>query len=552
MFHVSTSDPPADGSPDRVPRMAPRAGRSTKTTVRTMGYGSLTVSAWLVAAVAAGHGVAFADDASGSASSSASSSSTASRPGGDVGPRLTLSTRNSDPDDDGDVTNDAGDAATGPGVDDASGADVESKKPTLQELPLQTTVPLDSDSIAPIKKKVRPRATTTIEMRDRFPDSDAGAHDTTQRAAIDSKAVTAPAAPPVARTARVPAPMLTASARLVAGSSATRPAAGVTTQGSTGPTVAIPTAVAASNPIARVAGAVHRFVDALLSAFKASGSSALSGQTPFAWAVLAFVRRTFFNQAPKIGAVNIGQQQADGVITGNVDAIDPDEMGKKVQIRANVFAFPAQPRTPEPDCDCAVVDGFAGLPFMNDAYLGTEPGSNWHAPDAVDITCVYIGSSGAVTYTGKEIGEVTIDGLGTGDVTLDFEGVLLSATQERSVAQLQPHLGTGDLKGVRGTVISESTLDATGAATGVLTGEVVRPEVRYQIVRQPKHGTVSIDAVTGQFAYTPDQAFAELGGDDSFQVVATDGRFNVLNLFRKYNGDPVRTVNLNVASTVAV
>ena len=28
-------------------------------------------------------------------------------------------------------------------------------------------------------------------------------------------------------------------------------------------------------------------------------------------------------------------------------------------------------------------------------------------------------------------------------------------------------VGTGDLKGVRGTVISESTLDATGAATGV-------------------------------------------------------------------------------------
>lgn len=310
--------------------------------------------------------------------------------------------------------------------------------------------------------------------------------------------------------------------------------------------------VTAPNPVAVITDVVHRFFDALFGPLQELMSSAPAGQNPLAWALLAFVRRTFFNQAPEITAVNIGSQQSNGVITGTIDAIDPDEMGKTVKIGANVFAYPAQPRTPEPDCGCAVVDGVAGLPFMNDAYLGTEPGSNWYAPDAVDITCVYIGSNGAVTYTGKEIGEVTIDGLGTGHVTLLFDGVLLSATQERSVAQLQPHLGTGDLKGVRGTVISESTLDATGAATGVLTGEVVRPELRYKLVTQAAHGTVVIDEVTGQFTYTPDPAFAAAGGDDSFEVVVTDGRFNLLNLFKPHNGDPVRTINLSVAGTTAV
>ncbi|WP_141863663.1 hypothetical protein [Arthrobacter sp. SLBN-53] len=310
--------------------------------------------------------------------------------------------------------------------------------------------------------------------------------------------------------------------------------------------------VTAPNPVAIITDVVHRFFDALFGPLQELMSSAPAGQNPLAWALLAFVRRTFFNQAPEITAVNIGSQQADGVITGTIDAIDPDEMGKTVKIGANVFAYPARPRTPEPDCGCAVVDGVAGLPFMNDAYLGTEPGSNWHAPDAVDITCVYIGSNGAVTYTGKEIGEVTIDGLGTGHVTLLFDGVLLSATQERSVAQLQPHLGTGDLKGVRGTVISESTLDATGAATGVLSGEVVRPELRYKLVTQAAHGTVVIDEVTGQFTYTPDPAFAAAGGDDSFEVVVTDGRFNLLNLFKPHNGDPVRTISLSVAGTTAV
>ena len=421
-----------------------------------------------------------------------------------------------------------------PDVSETPVEPVEAATPQESERPQQPAAPADTDTAAGAQNQ---------------PDSGRD-HDAASNSAVEQMQSDAVPVQP-ART--VSADRL--SARTTARAESAGPSSGPATFAPATLSMTAPAAAAAvtaPNPVAAITDVVHRFFDALFGPLQELMSSAPAGQNPLAWALLAFVRRTFFNEAPEINAVNIGSQQANGVITGTIDAIDPDEMGKTVKIGANVFAYPAQPRIPEPDCGCAVVDGVAGLPFMNDAYLGSEPGSNWHAPDAVDITCVYIGSNGAVTYTGKEIGEVTIDGLGTGHVTLLFDGVLLSATQERSVAQLQPHLATGDLKGVRGTVISESTLDATGAATGVLTGEVVRPELRYKLVTQAAHGTVVIDEITGQFTYTPDPAFAAAGGDDSFEVVVTDGRFNLLNLFKPHNGDPVRTINLSVVGAVAV
>lgn len=482
-------------------------------------------------------------DANDSLRSSKSDKKQADSQSGDSGSASTNDTEESDDVDPNPVA-----GTSGSELEAESPAPVVSETPSETELPTVPAAPADPELAVTVDTDIDPVPAQPVIESERYSSSGGSAAGTKTTTKEDVPAISAPVEPAVTKNVRPSVSITAISARSAASATGSAPVPAATPQ-----TIGIESAVpaAAPGPIAMIAGAVNRFVSAMLSPFKALASTAPAGQNPLAWALLAFVRRTFFNQAPEVVSVKIGEQLPSGVITGVIDAVDPDEMGKKVQIRANVFAFPAQPRTPEPDCGCAVIDGVAGLPFMNDAYLGTEPGSNWHAPDAVDITCVYIGSNG-VTYTGKEIGEVSIDGLGTGDVTLVFEGVLLSPTQERSVAQLQPHLGTGDLKGVRGTVISESTLDATGAATGVLTGEVVRPDVRYKVVKQPKHGMVSIDAVTGQFTYTPDPAFAELGGADSFQVVATDGKFNVWNLFKEYNGDPVTTINLNVASPVAV
>jgi hypothetical protein len=308
-------------------------------------------------------------------------------------------------------------------------------------------------------------------------------------------------------------------------------------------------ALAPGGPLGIITGALTNFVSAILSPFIAALPTSPSTESPFAWALLAFARRNFFNESPKITDVYIASQQNNtGIITGDIDAIDPDELGKTVQVRASVQAgapTPTGPGTPSPDPNLILVGA-----FTNPAVLGTAPGDTWHAPAAVDNTTVYFNATtGGIVYEGTETGQVTIDGLGTGDVVLEFTGNLFDeGRQEQSFATLVPELGTGELKGVTGTVHSVSTLNADGTATGVLTGQVVRPEVRYVVVRKPAHGTVTVDETTGAFTYTPDPELLQNGGPDSFQVMVTDNRFNLFQVFQPFNGDPVRTVNLSVAS----
>ena len=309
------------------------------------------------------------------------------------------------------------------------------------------------------------------------------------------------------------------------------------------------TTVAPSGPLGFIADVATRVIGAILSPFIAAMPTTPPAESPFGWALLAFVRRNFFNQSPEVATVSIGAQQANtGIITGRIGGVDPDELGKTVQIRASVQAGAPVPAV----CGCEQIDGLIALAYTNPATLGTAPGDTWHAPNAVDSTTVYLNPDYSLAfYRGTETGTVTIDGLGTGGVVLKFEGNLSPAGDtERSVAELQPDLGTGDLKGVTGTVISESTLNPDGSATGVLTGTVQRPELRYVVVGQPAHGTVTVDEVTGAFTYTPDLDFLQQGGPDSFQVLVTDNRINVLQIFQPYNGDPVQTINLNVTGAL--
>ncbi len=557
MHNVSVSEVHAIGSdPARSPdgqRTAPRrntAGRMK----RAGGYGSLAVSAWLLTAVATGHGVAAADDSPSSSSPATSNSETRSTPDSDTGsitssssgsgtpassadaaesaserdeesdtPRAATESSVSDPEEarDGDETEDeaTSDDTDAPDVPDESSAPVAPEAPEDPETP---------------EAEEAERPTPSEDDASHAGQVSSGSSGVSGRSSTRDDRVESTPAKPVSSIATVrPKPTQD-------GVGVESKELGVTTGSDTAPTATVqpaatPNAMTAvqqstpatvrnlPRPIEMITSAVNAVVSAIFSPLMTSLPEAPAGQNPFAWAVLAFVRRNFFNQAPTITSVNIGKQQADGTISGYIDAVDPDELGKTVDITANVYAAPAQPRVPEPGCECATIDGFQGLPFTNAASLGTAPGSTWSAPDAVDNTCVYIGADGRV----------------------------LSATEERSVAQLQSHLGTGDLKGVRGTVISQSTLDATGAATGVLTGEVVRPDLRYKIVKQAAHGTVVLDEISGQFTYTPDSAFADQGGDDSFQIVVTDNRLNLSKLFDRYNGDPVKTVNLSVAGSAA-
>lgn len=341
---------------------------------------------------------------------------------------------------------------------------------------------------------------------------------------------------------------ITGTAQLSSGLPVPHSAAPAASPTTTTQKFALPATLPSSGPLSVINKLVTGFFKAVLGPFAGSSPTTPSGQSPLAWALLAFVRRGFFNKSPVITSVQIGSQSSTGVITGNIDAVDPDELGKTVQIRSSVYAGAAVPT----DCGCAPEPGLIGLSFTNPAILGGAPGDNWHAPAAVDNTCAYLNPEdySVAFYRGTETGEVTIDGLGTGGVVLRFEGTLLEGgTSEQSFATLVPELATGDLRGVTGTVTSVSTFNPDGSLNGVLTGTVVRSEVRYVVVGTPAHGTVTLDQLTGAFTYTPDSEFALHGGTDSFQVVATDGRFNLLNLAKPHNGDPVRSITLNVVGT---
>ncbi len=120
----------------------------------------------------------------------------------------------------------------------------------------------------------------------------------------------------------------------------------------------------------------------------------------------------------------IGAQSSTGVITGNIDAVDPDELGKTVQIRSSVYAGASRCR---PTAGCAPEPGLIGLSFTNPAILGGAPGDNWHAPAAVN-TCAYL-TRGLQRHLlpprDPKRAMVTIDGLGTGGVVYSSSRELL-------------------------------------------------------------------------------------------------------------------------------
>lgn len=100
------------------------------------------------------------------------------------------------------------------------------------------------------------------------------------------------------------------------------------------PGVATPTAVAPKarwtstlpNPattVRYVANLVRSVVGAVLSPFAAGLPAGPTGP-PSLWAVLAFVRREFFNGGPRIDYSGQTTQTSTGLVTGNVGATDPD------------------------------------------------------------------------------------------------------------------------------------------------------------------------------------------------------------------------------------
>lgn len=547
------------------PLFSQQLSGNSSTVARFGGYGGLAVTAWLLTALATGSGIAFADDAASSDAPSSASTSAA-------GPRTkTASTSETDS-----AADAASDTSKTSSASRAESGDEPTHAPRRTKSAVSTpddteevtdTEP-DSENVPVPTAPVQDMSETPAESVDSAPEQHADDAPDSTPPAVTAPSNTALGGASKRQTQKADRSLsssITTGDDAITASPDGDPvpaAAGAVTVETPTPrtpkntvisplptpaSVAVREAVAPTEPRGVIARIVNRVLEVVFKPLIDAAPPVPSGQSPFAWAVLAFVRRNFFNESPVVTAVNVAaQQNSDGVITGNIDAVDPDELGKTVEVRASVWAGAAVPT----DCGCAPEPGLIGLSFTNPAVLGQDPGDNWHAPAAVDNTCAYLNPEdfSVVFYRGTETGEVTIDGLGTGNVVLDFTGTLTEGgASERSVATLVPELGTGALKGVTGTVISESSFNPDGSLNGVLTGTVVRPELRYVIVGKPKRGTVTVDKLTGAFTYTPDPKFAAEGGADSFRVLVTDKRFNLLNLFKRFNGDPVHTIDLNVS-----
>ncbi len=64
--------------------------------------------------------------------------------------------------------------------------------------------------------------------------------------------------------------------------------------------------------------------------------------------------------------------------------------------------------------------------------------------------------------------------------------------------------------------------------------DVEGDQLTYTITQQPEHGTVTIDQATGNFTYTPDDIDYDSIQTDLFTVSVSDGKVNVLSLFRPH------------------
>ena len=62
-----------------------------------------------------------------------------------------------------------------------------------------------------------------------------------------------------------------------------------------------------------------------------------------------------------------------------------------------------------------------------------------------------------------------------------------------------------------------------------------RDALTYTVTQAPHYGTLTIDQATGNYTYTPDDIDYDAAQTDSFTVSVTDGKFNLLGLYRPHS-----------------
>lgn len=322
--------------------------RAAQRAVKFGGYGGMAVAAWLLTAVATGYGCAAADTTGTSESSATSSSSTTSsdassdEAGATAAPAGTGGSESASA---GAASVNGGVEATGtptgttsstdhvaPGVtvsssggahtsasesdspEDASGNAEETAAPAEAPEPpepIETTGGSTSVPSVTPSPAVEQSASATADTNSSH--SATVVASTTPAASVDAVQIvaTAPGAAP-SSSAAGPQTFSASSARSTSAAPTTQTAAAVVA-----PTPAV-------SPIAGVAGFLNAVVTNLLNPFLAPAPNSPDPITPVVWAVLAFVRRNFFNEAPTVSHNPTTTVQTGQTVTGNIGASDAE------------------------------------------------------------------------------------------------------------------------------------------------------------------------------------------------------------------------------------
>ncbi len=355
---------PLFASPSSSASTTPRPSRrAAQGAAKLGGYGGMAVAAWLVTAVATGHGLAAADTTGTSSESSTSSSSTSTSSGESSAGSATTSTTGTDASSTAttgtgttatDTATTSGTTTSGttsstdqvaPGVTVGSSGGAhtstpESAAPTAPETPPDSTEPATSGETAEPPQASTPPATPAPETEQTTsnsaePESNSS-HAATVNTTTPSTASTpsATAAAVIDTDADADATVAQPSAKVTESSEV--PAAqafrvNTTSSALTTQTVAAAAVTAPATPPAPVAtpavgivGFLNGIVTNLLNPFLAPAPSTPEPATPVIWAVLGWVRRQLFNQSPTITYNPITSVQTGQTVTGNIGATDPE------------------------------------------------------------------------------------------------------------------------------------------------------------------------------------------------------------------------------------
>lgn len=335
----------------RGPATRAPSRRAAQTAAKVGGYGGMAVAAWLVAAVATGYGISTAETDGASADSASASSEASTSPRESSTGTTSTAAGASAPGlaSDGDSTSTGDSASTGvkaraeskhsgktsssiqvaPGVTISSSGGAHSIKIGSREITLGPPVKVPHPSISlpavipSVSVPVKTESKATRVAEDVDPATSMSGSESTLSGAVTklTGALGVGGAPNAVKQPAAPATesIATSAAR----------ALNVDRFGTAPPTAVATAAVAPVNPAvdaAEVGSGVFGFVNDIftevLNPFLAPAPDSPEPVTPMVWALLAWVRRNAFNQAPTIEYNPTTTVQTGQTVTGNVGATD--------------------------------------------------------------------------------------------------------------------------------------------------------------------------------------------------------------------------------------